>query len=720
MNLIKITPNFHAIFLSLFICFGPFKAWAADTYDSSTSILSISSVAVGDILYTNVKATVKSVESVGATSVTDSYDTYNTTKNQLTIPVVSVGTNVYYNVVLTVGKVLSVGGSCSGVATCYSALASSSTSNQYYPAATFTTVLNRSYSASSLVRASSLTSRSRYMLSDSSSFSTSSKFLSIGSTFDATAGFTAESGLISNSSTYNTYLSKLFQAVSDTNGNFRFDSYLHPNNSLDCDTSDSNKLKFRNNFGKASVTYGYVTFSYDSQTNLVQAKKRYKYTYDKTSYAATYTEDTLFSAAGYYLKELNGSFQLVANASSGTKIYLYSSPISLGIPTDFNPSKVAYATNPAAAFGVNFLTTDYEGVSGFVYRKMASKMQAQVVSVGTNADTKIAADAMLSSIKTALASKGETLRYDTAVYSAFRDGLLATVLATDSVADLNPGKNLVPYVWFSNEQDSSGNYHPFMVVVTYGNHPFPHNLIDTVYPPTVGLNRATDPVGRFPSIGVGVRKFPMKDYGIVTSVTENTMKSTLLSGSRTPTATATVYNYASGGETGVLIDSTMLFPVYNNNLVASQSLAELSPWGCHIGSGAGGGGPHCHADGFETSPGTYLYNAEDYVGKTHPPLIGFTYDGLALFGKYRKTTDAALLGYSTTLDGFGGHSHGDIGYHMHAHTVENYVDSGTSTPHTLHVLTKGAFIGKTNSVPCFDWATTACSSATSDKYMYGK
>ena len=720
MNLIKITPNFHAIFLSLFVCFGPFKAWAADTYDSSTSILSISSVAVGDILYTNVKATVKSVESVGATSVTDSYDTYNTTKNQLTIPVVSVGTNVYYNVVLTVGKVLSVGGSCSGVATCYSALASSSTSNQYYPAATFTTVLNRSYSASSLVRASSLTSRSRYMLSDSSSFSTSSKFLSIGSTFDATAGFTAESGLISNSSTYNTYLSKLFQAVSDTNGNFRFDSYLHPNNSLDCDTSDSNKLKFRNNFGKASVTYGYVTFSYDSQTNLVQAKKRYKYTYDKTSYAATYTEDTLFSAAGYYLKELNGSFQLVANASSGTKIYLYSSPISLGIPTDFNPSKVTYATNPAAAFGVNFLTTDYEGVSGFVYRKMASKMQAQVASVGTNADTKIAADAMLSSIKTALASKGETLRYDTAVYSAFRDGLLATVLATDSVADLNPGKNLVPYVWFSNEQDSSGNYHPFMVVVTYGNHPFPHNLIDTVYPPTVGLNRATDPVGRFPSIGVGVRKFPMKDYGIVTSVTENTMKSTLLSGSRTPTATATVYNYASGGETGVLIDSTMLFPVYNNNLVASQSLAELSPWGCHIGSGSGGGGPHCHADGFETSPGTYLYNAEDYVGKTHPPLIGFTYDGLALFGKYRKTTDAALLGYSTTLDGFGGHTHGDIGYHMHAHTVENYVDSGTSTPHTLHVLTKGAFIGKTNSVPCFDWATTACSSATSDKYMYGK
>lgn len=720
MKFIKLIPGLRTVCLSLVVCFVTIKAWAADTYDAATSVLTVSSVAVGDILYTDVRVIVRSVESVGTSSVTDSYDTYSSSKNQLTIPVVSVGSSVYYNVVITLGKVLSVGGSCFGVSTCYAALKTSSTNLQYYPAATFATVLNRSYIASSLVRASSLTNRSRYMLSDSSSFSSSSKFLSIGSTFDATTGYTAESGIINNSSTYNTYLSKLLLAVADTNGNFRFDSHLHQNNSLDCDTSDSNKLKFRNNFGKASVTYGYVTFSYNSINNLLQAKKRYLYTYDKTTYAATYTEETSFGASGYYLKEVNGSFQLVADATSATKIYLYNSPISLGIPSDFNPSNIAYATNPAAAFGVNYLTANYEGLDGIIYRKMASKMQAQVASVGTNAETKTAADAMLASIKSTLASKGESIRYDTAVYSAFRDGLLATVLASDSVADLNPGKNLVPYVWFSNEQDTSGNYHPFMVIVTYANHPFPHSLVDTVYPPSVGLNRATDPVGRFPSIGVGIKKIPMKDYGIVTAVTENIMKSTLLSGSKTPTATATVYNYASGGETGVLIDSTILFPVYNNNLASSQSLAELSPWGCHIGSGAGGGGPHCHADGFDTSPGTYLYNSEDYIGKTHPPLIGFTYDGLALFGKYRPITDAAMLGYSTALDGFGGHIHGDVGYHMHAHTVENYVDSGTSVPHTLHVLTKGAFIGKTNDVPCFDWATTACSSATSDRYIYGK
>ena len=33
-------------------------------------------------------------------------------------------------------------------------------------------------------------------------------------------------------------------------------------------------------------------------------------------------------------------------------------------------------------------------------------------------------------------------------------------------------------------------------------------------------------------------------------------------------------------------------------------------------------------------------------GKTHPPLIGFGYDGLALFGIYRPGTGAAMLGYS--------------------------------------------------------------------------
>ena len=46
--------------------------------------------------------------------------------------------------------------------------------------------------------------------------------------------------------------------------------------------------------------------------------------------------------------------------------------------------------------------------------------------------------------------------------------------------------------------------------------------------------------------------------------------------------------------------------------------------------------------------------------------------------------------------------------------VPNYVLSGSKT-YTLHVLMKGAYIGKTNSVPCF----LTCESTDANKYTYG-
>ena len=31
-----------------------------------------------------------------------------------------------------------------------------------------------------------------------------------------------------------------------------------------------------------------------------------------------------------------------------------------------------------------------------------------------------------------------------------------------------------------------------------------------------------------------------------------------------------------------------------------------------------------------------LYNIDDYSSNSHPPLIGFGYDGIALYGKYEN------------------------------------------------------------------------------------
>ena len=60
-----------------------------------------------------------------------------------------------------------------------------------------------------------------------------------------------------------------------------------------------------------------------------------------------------------------------------------------------------------------------------------------------------------------------------------------------------------------------------------------------------------------------------------------------------------------------------------------------------------------------------------------------------------------MLGASTALDAFGAHNHDSIGYHYHAHTVSNYKPELLSYTTTMHVLMKGAYIGKVTSIPFF-------------------
>lgn len=105
-----------SIFLAA--CAASMASLAADTYSTSTSILTTPLVKVGDTLYKNVTLTLGSVVSVGSTVTAGSYDTYDATTNRLTIPVVNVGSTPYYNVVITVGKVLSTESSCTISSTC--------------------------------------------------------------------------------------------------------------------------------------------------------------------------------------------------------------------------------------------------------------------------------------------------------------------------------------------------------------------------------------------------------------------------------------------------------------------------------------------------------------------------------------------------------------------------------------------------------------------------
>ena len=126
-----------------------------------------------------------------------------------------------------------------------------------------------------------------------------------------------------------------------------------------------------------------------------------------------------------------------------------------------------------------------------------------------------------------------------------------------------------------------------------------------------------------------------------------------------------------------------------------------------------GGALHYHADGHGfNGNGINLYNLGDYTNssngtsRSHPPIIGFGYDGIALYGKY-ESSFSAMDGYGVALDAHGGHTHGDYGYHYHAYSApivglrdtagsKSLIGTGNFTQHYLMV---GAWKGSINSLP---------------------
>lgn len=91
--------------------------YAADSFDPATQLLTISSVVVGDKIYSNVKIEVGGVISVGGNSTdgvsvapsANAIDTFDIATGHLSIASVSALGQTYYNVVITIGAVQSVG-----------------------------------------------------------------------------------------------------------------------------------------------------------------------------------------------------------------------------------------------------------------------------------------------------------------------------------------------------------------------------------------------------------------------------------------------------------------------------------------------------------------------------------------------------------------------------------------------------------------------------------
>jgi hypothetical protein len=586
---------------------------------------------------------------------------------------------------------------------------------------TFKSIISNTFSHEIDISNTSITRLNRYILAPASAPTT---YLTITDSYDLSFVQYA------NMTTYKDYLLTIFQAVSDLSGtsafsttDFRFDSNFHNVYSLDCDSSLN--LLLTNNWGiDRTTSNGYVTFSYVD--NYLQAKARYKYDPSGTNQHVT---DSTFTGTNYYVKYNSTGLSLVNSTSNATQFILYSSPFEESLPDDFNPKNDENVTNSRVS-----INSSVSNIESELYTKLIKDMSKdaylnQVSAVGPDSTTRSAAESMLATIKSTVEDQGNVLRYDTSIYSTFRDGALSFQLQTNSAGNGTVGMYTVPYVYFTCEADASGTYgavgkyHPFMCVVSYGISDRPCGLMDIPKPPGdgVGGGYENQTVTRDQTIGFLLSKIPMLDYGTVNDVSENMI---MLSRNLRDESgydekpPYDIYNYSMSVAAGIMIDGVTIFPVMNNILNTAQFQAEITPKGHHVGRSLAGG-LHYHADGHAAHANNIfnVYNNLDYVGRFHPPLIGFSLDGIALYGKYEHDY-STMSGYSIALDEYGAHEHGDYGYHYHSHEVnvnETYEGSATTlydysvmyqnNPTTLsytgHVLLPGAYKGNVDEVPYF-------------------
>lgn len=495
-------------------------------------------------------------------------------------------------------------------------------------------------------------------------------------------------------------LRSMFQFVEVSTGEYAIYSVKHGNYALDVAT-DGTSLILRDVRSLAAYNSGtasFLTFSVGTSPLTLVANGRYLF--DAADSAANNT--LAFDADAIWVNQevlLSGSS--LELAGTGTSMKLYGATIALDIPFDFAPEQPArvanieyFRTNVSEgdlfATGVSNLDTDY---------------QAQVAESGAAASTLSAAETMLDTIEAVLAGQNSQTRYPREFYLALRDGLLSRILNSEESLDADLGSATVPYVYFTNEVDGNGDYHPFMVIASHGLPDALALLGDVPRPPGDGLGTggyATENVTRSFFRANFLLRIPMRDYGEVATLTENVLDRSLAGDVNEPNFDH--HNYASTGRSAVAVDGVIIYPAYNNRLSFSQAEGELSARGFHSGRGLD---VHYHADPHSaatldatTDTGLNLYNEDDYTGRDHPPVISIGFDGVAGYGFYLDG-DTTSDGVNLPLDDFAGHEHDGYGYHYHALRTARQTDP-TSTDYSTHELGPlGAWAGRINDVPEF-------------------
>ncbi len=475
------------------------------------------------------------------------------------------------------------------------------------------------------------------------------------------------------------------------------DTYLiisskHSNYAIDFETIAGVKTLLLRDYRSYFVdksSAGFITFEISRADMATYIRASERYSYDET--AGGYIADSSWEPMNVAIE---GSSAILTSetGTAFTMFAAYEPVLDQNIPFDFNPTLLGRVDNAE-------LQPSWDGSDRLAanLKDLRDSYQDQIETMGLDSETTIAANAMLENIESTLRAEGASLRYPATFYKTVRENMLIRKVEVADGYNTLIGMNTIPYVYFTNETDSNGIHHPFMVIATYGVNEGMTHLWDIPRPPGDGLsgNYEDQSVTRNVTLGGNLVKIPLKDYGIIDELEENLMVHDLAS-DFIQNPEFNYLNYASLSATGIALDGVMVYPTLNNTLGIAAGAGEISNIGIHSGRGLE---PHYHADAHSaTNSGFNLYNESDYEGFSHPPIISLGFDGIAGYGKYRDG-DINSEGVNEVLDGWGGHRHGVFGYHYHSETA-NVNERGVS--YTAHILPpKGAWRGRINDIPNF-------------------
>ena len=460
-------------------------------------------------------------------------------------------------------------------------------------------------------------------------------------------------------------------------------------------------------------TSAYLVFTINEGTGsaisyTLKASSRYVY----NSSNENYEMDASWSGDQWVILNSDMTITLTNNSADATNWTVADSQDLIDVVanpgSDFNPQSTTWQSNSFAAYPTNnngeTSAWDYYN-SGLktnqFYNNVDDDYQNQL---GHSETASSSASAVLDIIEQNLANSGLFMRYSKDTYIAFREGLLGNQFQSIDMYNSVLDERTVEHVYFTSSYDSNGEYHPFMVIATHNAPSGPQFLIDVARPPgdgTPGTSYAEQTVTRNAVLEQKLIKIPIRDYGLVTNLTDNDLTDygSLATDQNVNESGWDVDNHTSTSSTGVAVDGVIIYPASNNVLIYASLAAEITSTGIHVGRGMGF---HYHADGHGfNSNGINLYNITDYVGHSHPPIIGFVFDGIALFGRH-ESNYSNMDGAAVDLDEYGGHTHDDYGYHYHAFSEEVTQQSGpNSYTFQQNFIQRGAFKGLINDIPGF-------------------